>query len=251
MGKFLVFDVDNSLATLGGPKGVSDLAGIAPIRITHGAEQVRGLLRDLFTEKIVEDKHELFDKMVKTVTYEPTPLCQKVGLEGIVIDTLSHLFRQDQRILERANKSGALEMQDWGKLERMYNTLISTVCGLPLWVVVNCHISYDKDQATGMFYFAPQIQGSTKNTIFEYFDCTFFTKTSKDGRKIYTWQTYADTSKWGKDRLGVLEPFIPQDFKAVLDAYHKGGVPNPKIIVIGESGTGKTRALRTIIPAKQ
>jgi hypothetical protein len=38
---------------------------------------------------------------------------------------------------------------------------------------------------------------------------------------------------------------MPQDFSIILSRYKDKGISHPKILVIGESGTGKTRALLT------
>lgn len=247
MDKFLIFDMDNSLSALGNDEQISGYTGgIRPLRITKGIDQVRSYMRLLFDMKEVEVKHELFDETVKMQTYVLSKRCQELGLTGLVFDTLSHLFRQDMRILEQGNKSGALEMQDWGKLERMYNSFIAIVSSLPMWVIVNCHLTYDKDQSTGTFYYSPLVKGSTKDTLQEYFDCVFYTKASRDGKKMYTWQTFADASKFAKDRKGILQPHIVQDFSSVISAYRDAGIPYPKILVIGESGTGKTKALQSV-----
>jgi hypothetical protein len=247
MHKFLIFDADDSLSTLGNHDQIREMTGgITPIRIMAGVKQIKSRIDKLFTAVEVDVKHELFDEPIKEIRYQPTKLCTDIGLTGIVVDTMSHTFRQDMRILERANKSGALEMADWGKLERMYNEFVSMLRNLPIWIVVNCHIAYDKDQASGTFYYTPQLKGSTKDSVQEYFDVILYTKASRDGKKLYTWQTFSDASRWGKDRKNVLAPFINQDFSTVLKSYILAGIDTPKLLIIGESGTGKSKALSTI-----
>ena len=244
--KFLIFDVDQSLAAIGGKEGAKNLSGLEPLVITDGILQIRSFIAQLFRKEVKETKHPIFEGTIKETVVSPTTLCTQLGLSGIVIDTISHSFRQDMRILEKANKSGSLEMQDWGKLERMYNEVVSLIRNLPCWVVVNSHISYDKDQQSGLFYFYPGMKGSSKESIMEYFDLVLYTKASRDGKKVYTWQTVADSSKFAKDRLNVLENTVPQDFGSIIRKYREKDVPYPKILVIGESGTGKTTALRTL-----
>jgi hypothetical protein len=241
MAKFALFDYDNSLSTIGSDTDVTKLSGYPPIRLLDGVAEMNAFLRKMYEVRLTTEEHPLIGPMQIRV------LQQKSGekLDGIVVDTITHCFRRDLRILEAKNKSGAMEMADWGKIERLYNEFISFLTKLPVWVIVNAHTSYDKDQASGMFYFQPGVKGSTKESLPEYFDCVFYTKMAKD-KKLYTWQTYADFSRFGKDRASLLEPVIPQDFGSVINKYRAAGIPNPKILVIGESGTGKTRALITL-----
>ena len=111
---------------------------------------------------------------------------------------------------------------------------------------MNSHISYDKNDL-GQQLFYPQLKGSTKDWIVGYFDCIFFTRIKNSNNQVqYLWQTKSDTQRYAKDRLDVLEQFIPQDFGFVINLYKRNGIEHPKILVIGESGTGKTRAIRSL-----
>ena len=117
---------------------------------------------------------------------------------------------------------------------------------MPVWIVVNAHITYDRNDL-GQFLFFPQLKGSTKDFIGEYFDCILYTRvTNANGRIQYLWQTKPDSQRFAKDRLDVLEHYIPQDFSLILHRYREKGIEYPKSLVIGESGTGKTRALLTL-----
>lgn len=255
--KFLIFDSDKSLSSIGGPVEIQKVSGFPEIPVSGGIMQIAtnigielGQKIDpksptLFSKKEVKTVHPLFpNTTVPSVVYEPAELVKQNGITGIVIDTISHAFAQDMRILEGLRQNKQLEMQDWGKLERMYMGFLEGMKQLPCWVVVNCHSQYDKDQQAGTFYHAPMIKGSTRDNIRAFFDVVVFTKTSQD-KKSYTWQTFADQSRFAKDRLGVLEPNMPQNFKTILERYNAKGY-QPKILVIGESGTGKSKALTTI-----
>ena len=48
---FLIFDVDHSLASIGGDLGAAKVSAIQPIRVTNGSSQVMGILSSLFTRK--------------------------------------------------------------------------------------------------------------------------------------------------------------------------------------------------------
>ena len=255
--KFLIFDADRSLAAIGTQKDITDLSGFPEIPVTMGITQIANALGinigqqmdpkvpTLFVKKQSENIHPLFPNVkVPTVVYEYGELAKQYGITGIVIDTISHVFAQDMRILEGMRQSKQLEMQDWGKLERMYLGFFEGLKQLPCFVVVNCHSQYDKDGQTGTFYHAPMVKGVTRDRMREFFDVVMFTKTSSD-KKSYTWQTFADPSRAAKDRLAVLEVAMPQNFAVVLDKYRQRGY-QPKMLVVGESGTGKTKALTTI-----
>lgn len=241
----LIFDADKSLASIGGYENCEKQFGIKPISVNNGLKDISDILNNIFVRKEVQETHPLFKEKYTRTVYELKEEAKKLNLEAIVIDTLSHCFRQDMRLLEQANHSGAMEMKDWGTLERKYNAFISRISLLPLPIIINSHISTSKN-ADGTLYFSPALKGSTADFIYEYFDCIFYTKPTKDKKK-FEWQTFASNVKFGKDRLGLLEDFIPQNYKEVLTKYREQNNPNPKVLVIGESGTNKTRALLTLI----
>jgi len=243
---FLIFDVDHSLASIGGDKAAEEISSFAPIKVTDGIAGINTMIYRLFYKQDREYSHPLIPQSIKHSFFKLNDIAKRFQVSGLVVDTITHLFRQDLRLLESKNKSERMEIQDWGKLERMYNLLISDLIKLPVWVVVNSHISYDKNDL-GQFLFYPQLKGCTKDFIGEYFDCILFTRIRSSNNKVeYAWQTKPDTQRFAKDRLDVLEPFIPQDLGLVISAYKQNGIAYPKILVIGESGTGKTRAIRTL-----
>ena len=219
--------------------GIHQLASVLGIDLGQGISKT-----PLFVKKIVEVTHPLFpNTKVPTLVYENGPLAQQHGIKGIVVDTISHIFGQDLRIIEARNNSKKIELQDWGTLERLYLTFLEALKHLPCWVIVNCHTTYDKND-NGTFYYYPLIKGQAKERIREFFDVVAYTKVSND-KKAYSWQTFADSSKMAKDRIAVLDPTMPQDFKTIVDRYRAKGY-EPKIMVLGESGTGKSKAISTL-----
>jgi hypothetical protein len=243
---FLIFDIDRSLASIGGIKTAESISSIKPIQITNGLSEVSTVLSKLFIKEQSGYEHPLVQDKIKQTVFKPSSTAQSYELEGIVIDTISHLFRIDMRILESKNKSERMELFDWTKLDRTYNQFISSLIQLPVWVMVNAHITYDKNDL-GQFLFNPLLKGATKDWIGEYFDCILYTKITNTNNRIqYLWQTKPDTQRYAKDRLDVLDPIMPQDFSMLLNRYREKGIQYPKVLVIGESGTGKTRALTTI-----
>ena len=242
---FLIFDIDHSLASIGGITAAEELCSIKPIQINGGLSDVRDVISKLFRKQHTDYQHPLLTEKIKHCRYKLSSTAESFELDGIVIDTISHLFLRDMRILESKNKYERLDLQDWGILERTYNQFISTLIQLPVWVVVNSHISYDKNDL-GQFLFKPQLKGATKDFIGEYFDCILYTRIRNLKGKIeYLWQTKPDTQRYAKDRLDVLDPLMSQDLSTLLHRYNEKGIAHPKILIVGESGTGKTRALLT------
>jgi len=242
---FLIFDIDHSLASIGGITAAEELCSMKPIQINGGLSDLKDVITKLFKKEHVDYEHPLLSEKIKHSRYKLSSTAESFELDGIVIDTISHLFLRDMRILESKNKAERLDLQDWGKLERTYNQFISTLIQLPIWVVVNSHISYDKNDL-GQFLFKPQLKGATKDFIGEYFDCILYTRIRNSKDKIeYLWQTKPDTQRYAKDRLDVLDSLMSQDLSTLLHRYNEKGIAHPKILIVGESGTGKTRALLT------
>ena len=78
----------------------------------------------------------------------------------------------------------------------------------------------------------------------------FYTKTilKNSGEREYSWITKrCETYDHAKDRTGLLEPEIDQDYQLVNDAANKKGFDGVKILIIGAPGSGKTFSLQTLI----
>ena len=99
----------------------------------------------------------------------------------------------------------------------------------------------------------PYIDGSSKEDISKWFDFVFYTKTIVDGdNRNYRWIT-ARTEKYdhAKDRTGLLDAEIEQNFDLVLKAAKKKGFAGAKILVIGPPGSGKTYSLQTLVQGEK
>lgn len=242
----LVFDVDRSLASIGPAGLVNSSFGIEPLTVTDGLATVLTVLKQLTSSTTKTTPHPVLGVPVAETVYTLSPAAVKIGLNCIAIDTVSHLQRQDLRKLEASHPTGQMEISDWGKIERSYGLFADMLNRLPLPVIMNCHISYDKDE-TGVFHYGPQLKGKAGDFIRGYFDVVMYTKVSrkKDNTLDYSWIVHPDNTKKAKDRLNALPALMPQDYGVIFKAYADAGYPNPKILVIGDSGEGKTRALLT------
>lgn len=252
---YLIIDVDKSLSSIGGETGASQISGVPPVPINGGVTQITKILNKLFQEKVKVIEHPLFGKTQELVI-EAQPFVKEHNLEGIVIDTFSVAMKQEIRNITGIDKATGrpklMEMKDWGLLGRVGEDFLLMLQKLPIWVVINCHIDYDKDGTTGGFYWVPAVQGGTKMEMMKYFDVIGFTHIQRVSKEKveYLWQVRPDGQKFAKDRKGILASEIPQNFRLILDGYKAQGDPFPKILIIGESGTGKTSAIKTLTPIK-
>ena len=95
----------------------------------------------------------------------------------------------------------------------------------------------------------PYIDGSSKDDISKWFDFVFYTKTVvDDDNRHYRWITArSEIYDHAKDRTGLLESEMDQDYSKVITAAKEKGFDGAKILVIGSPGSGKTYSLQTLV----
>ena len=95
----------------------------------------------------------------------------------------------------------------------------------------------------------PYIDGSSKEDISKWFDFVFYTKTIVSGEdRQYRWITSrSEKYDHAKDRTGLLDSEIEQDYQLVIAAANKQGFDGAKVLVIGPPGSGKTFSLQTLV----
>jgi len=242
----LILDADRSLSSIGSTDVIKKTFGITPVVVSDGLDQVKEIFRKLFSAKRIVTKHEIFGDQ-EEIVFEMAEKAKSLDVKCVAIDTLSHVFRQDLKKLETvkdSNKTRQMEQRDWGTLDRLYRNFLESMKQLPIPVVINSH-QRTKDDGDGVQIKDANLKGGPKDLIREYFDVVVFTQTQK-GKKVYLWQTFADPVTPAKTRLDILEPIMPQDLSIIINKYREHGHNAPKILVIGESGTGKTKALETL-----
>lgn len=251
--KFLLLDADHSLSAIGGASDIVRMTGYPEVPINRGIEQVNSLMKKLLVQKVVKVSHPLFGE-TEEIVYEPTPMAQKEELKGLALDTISVSFDQTLHRMTAPLKAGdpprQLEMKDWGVISRFGMDFLLTMQKSPFWFIVNCHMGREKDGQSGIMFWGPQIKGSTAEQLNKFFDVVLYArvKSGKNGSAVYYWQTRPDPQRDAKDRMGVLDAEMAQDYSVVFQKYVEKGVTAPKILVIGESGCGKTTAFKTIPP---
>lgn len=245
----LVFDYDGSLASIGGDELLKKLFRFPPIRIYKGLEQTKLIIRQLLKANKSSIKHPLFENAtIENEGLELSAKAKEMELGCLVFDTITALGLQERNSLKVVRKLDTLDQRSWGVYGDAINSFIYNICSLPIKTIFNAHIDRERD-VEGETIELPALKGSSKTEILRWFDVVLFTRVTKDpqtNETIFKWQTKPQEGRIAKDRLNVLPELIPQDFSMVFSKYEKAGIMNPKILVLGDSGTGKSRALASI-----
>ena len=245
----LVFDYDGSLASIGGEEILKSIFGILPIRIHKGLEQTKSVIKKLIRPLAKSINHPLIES--NSIIEDGFELSQgaiDLDLDCLVFDTISALGFQERMQIKQKRRIDILDQRGWGEYGDAMNSFIYNICSLPISTIFNVHIDRDKDINSEVIE-VPALKGSAKNEILKWFDVILFTRINTDAKTKQTeffWQTKPEEGRYAKDRLGILPAIIPQDFQIIFEEYSKAGIKHPNILVLGDSGTGKTRGLISI-----
>ena len=247
--KVLYFDLERGSQTLGSEKHIAEMFGYSLLR-PGSWDAFQSVIGQLYTKK-----NSVIERKVGTLTIkeeqEAIALRDKAPVvDALIVDTFSELSKKFMRSLVD-KKTGKMMLQDWGKLKNNLDRCLAFVTQIPGIVVCNCH-SKIQTMDDGQNKILPYIDGSTKEDIAKWFDFVFYTKTNVNikGNAEYTWVTgRSEKYDHAKDRTGILEREIPQDYQLVLNAAREAGFSGCKILVIGTPGSGKTYSLKTLVPS--
>jgi len=254
--KVLYFDLEHGSQTLGSQKHIQEIFGYSVL--TPGSwDSFQHVLGQLYTKKktvvekrvgsliVKEEQEAVVIRTEDRITKEPI---KPVPVDALIIDTFSELSKKYMRSLIK-KETGKMMLQDWGKLKYRLDGCLDFVTRIPGIVICNVHSKF-QTMDDGQNKILPYIDGSTKEDIAKWFDFVLYTKTITNPTNIpeYVWVT-GRTEKYdhAKDRTGILDQQIPQDFSIVMNAAKESGFNGCKILVIGSPGSGKTFALRTLV----
>jgi len=245
--KVLYFDLEHGSQTLGGPQLLKKLFGhhmLAPI----SWDAFMKVITSLYTHSTSMVTKKIGPVEVKEET-NSIQLRDGVEADALVIDTFSELSKKFQRSLVN-KKTGVMKLQDWGVLKHRIDGLLDYISRIPGIVVCNCHAKV-QTMDDGQNKLIPYIDGSSKEDIAKWFDFVFYTtaRLLPTGETEYCWVT-SRTEKYdhAKDRTQLLPRIMPQDYQLPIEAAKAKSFEGCKILVIGSPGSGKTFALRTLIP---
>ena len=244
--KVLYFDLEHGSQTLGSEKHIQKMFGYSLLR-PGSWDSFQHVIGQLYTKKnsVVEKK---VGSLVIKEEQEAVTLRDKAPtVDALIVDTFSELSKKYMRSLIK-KETGKMLLQDWGKLRYKLDNCLEFVTRIPGVVICNVHAKL-QTMDDGQNKILPYIDGSTKEDIAKWFDFVFYTKTITGvGLPEYVWITSrTEKSDHAKDRTGLLDAQIPQDFSLVMNAAKECGFNGCKILVIGSPGSGKTYALRTLV----
>jgi len=252
---WVYFDVDKSAASIGGTRGVNEFFGMDAVKVNHGIDQAKALIKEITKKKKVDGGHDVFSNTTAETRIVFNEHGQKAHVRGVIIDTLSVLFRQQkQMVIHERNKemkSGSLkslDMRAWGLIRDDVDEFLGFLSNCSFPVVVNVHCKHEENNI-GKKVLKPEIQGSAQEAMLAYPDLTAYAVTGADAPDghDYGWFIGKDAQHEDtKSRAHGLPDTIPQDFQILLDAFKDVGQDHPFIMILGKAGQGKTSALRTL-----
>ena len=241
--KTLMFDLEHGSQTLGSKEYIHKQFGF-PVLQPGTWDQFQDTISKLYTQQSVTEKIkigslEIDEKRLIVVPKDGTQI------DALVLDTFSELSKKYMRQL--SDKDGKMKLQGWGQLKNKLDGALDFISKIPGVIICNCHSKIQTmDDGNKVI---PYIDGSSKDDISKWFDFVFYTKTIiSGGSRKYLWITARDEKyDHAKDRTGLLEPEMDQDYEKVVAAAKEKGFSGAKILIIGSPGSGKTYSLQTLV----
>lgn len=238
----------SGLRSLGTPERIKEVFGFKPITakvwtsIEKVFEKIGGWQTTVEVLNIAGQQFENpVDKFVLHKPYDQ--------LDALVIDTVDGMYWSLKQYL-LGGKDGS-NQSIWDKLQNISIRLFDKFGGMDIMVVALCHEKTEtKGEETTV---APFMQGAFKDNLGDYFDIIMYSRVyrKRDGTSDFRWQLIPDVYRACRVSDDKLYQFakkypngeIPQDYSLLLKNTE---IQNPKILVIGPYGSGKTYSLRTL-----
>ena len=238
-----MFDLEHGSQTLGSKEYIHKQFGF-PVLQPGTWDQFQNTMGKLYKQEAVTEKIKIGNLEIDE---ERTVVVPKNGtkVDALILDTFSELSKKYMRQL--SDKEGRMKLQGWGQLKNKLDGALDFLSKIPGVIVCNCHSKIQTmDDGNKVI---PYIDGSSKDDISKWFDFVFYTKTVIDGNnRHYRWITgRSEKYDHAKDRTGLLDSEIDQDYSTVIAAAKEKGFDGAKILVIGSPGSGKTYSLQTLV----
>jgi len=268
--KYLLFDYDRSLSSIGGDKGVQKALGLPPIQMTDGVQRFMQTLKSVYRWKEVTLDHPVLGEAAQQTEKRivPNEQGQEHDLGGIVVDSFTRLAQYElaetigrmnaQREQEGKEPLDNLSRSWWGNYGDRLTRCFAMFAKMDASVICTAHEAIDSDDV-GKRYHTVNMKGSAADKIPEYFDVVAFVGADGDGKDKDRYLRVADSPAYrqAKDRLDVLDEkvyfvrdgdLVPDALSGVVETYQDHGTPYPNILLIGPSGAGKTLLIGTLHP---
>jgi hypothetical protein len=241
--KTLMFDLEHGSQTLGSKEYIHKQFGF-PVLQPGTWDQFQDTISKLYTQQSVTEKIKIGSLEIDEKRLVVVPK-DSIEIDALVLDTFSELSKKYMRQL--SDKDGKMKLQGWGQLKNKLDGALDFISKIPGIIICNCHSKIQTmDDGNKVI---PYIDGSSKDDISKWFDFVFYTKTIiNGGSRKYLWVTARDEKyDHAKDRTGLLEPEMDQDYGKVVAAAKEKGFSGAKILIIGSPGSGKTYSLQTLV----
>ncbi len=239
---WIVFDVDNSLESIGSASKQELVFGCQPVKVTGGLAQIKQMLEaKVLVRGVSKIEHPIFGKLDGGDIVE----MKDSTVSGIIIDTLSMAGYQTREIL---SKKGTMDLQQWGLYGDYLARFLNAFSRVPVPVIMTSHIDRSKDEMGGPMDI-PALKGGMAHASPRFFTAVLYTYVERLGNQdtTYSWRTGPDTRRIFAKTRGINLPLtMPQDFGIVLQKYREAGINDPKILILGDSGQGKSFSLQTV-----
>jgi len=244
--KTLFIDTENGYKSLGSKEDLESLFGY-PVFQPGTWEAFTSTLTGLFEHSKEKVEHKVGNIVVEEeqILFRPKA---STDVDMLVIDTGTELMMKLSSQVKKGS-GPSLTQQEWGEIKSYWRKLMEMLNGLSVNLIMNVHLRAEEDES-GITRYVPSIEGSSRHDIAKWFDFVFYTKTvlEPDGSKSYKWVTSrTEQFPHAKDRSGILEDEIDQDYAMVMAAVESRGWDVARILVCGTPGSGKTLALKSLI----
>lgn len=245
--KTLVYDVDRGLKSLAPDDRITQEFGFKPRRFISATSMFK------FFDSIHKLKGFKEEDVLGTYEEEFYAVDESLGLEIEVLDSISAFQAASKKEIKGDAERVSLPM--WGLIGEATEDLAMKLCRTNTDVIILGHTKSEADNDLGIIRYVPALSGRMKDEIGRHFDCVFYTvvETDNSGARSFKWQVLADERRDAKCRIEAVSKFaakedagkMPQDFKKLFEL---AGSENQalKILILGNSGTGKTYSLRTL-----
>lgn len=265
MDKWLLLDADHSSTSLGSHEAIQKMCGFPPVEINRGLGQLKLIMQELFKARKRKIHNPLFSQVIETeeLEYLPRQKVLDLGLTGIFIDTWTHSCHQTREQLRddmKENKRGnkVLDQGEWGEYGNIVIEHAVLFKNMPMPMVMTCHMDYDTKTPTRPIQ-VPGVKGGSAHTLTQHFDLALFADVVYDnGRRRMVWRTMpSDICPYAKHRgpstvdedgniIGLLPELCGHNLKEIMEIYRANDMPNIKILIVADSGQGKTHAFKTL-----
>lgn len=248
MPNIIIFDIDRGLKSIGNDDRIEEVFGYRPRRFIR-SEKISELFDKLHTPNVIQTEDIL--GIVEEEVYE---IANGHEIDFEILDSIT--AHQAQKKKELKGNAARVTLPQWGELGEAIEDLILKLCRTNTNVIIIGHTKAQEDNDLGVISYIPALSGRMKDEIARYFDIVMYTVVSTDkntGHREYLWQVIADERRAAKCRLDEVTKWaaksrglIPQDYELLFNKIKQGGYKAVKILVLGDSGTGKTYSLRTL-----